>query len=376
MRRSDIDLVDAKDREEEKSTRYLLHDRVALLVETIAEVAGNPRGAARALASLARLRTAERFGLVRACAYFAEAVRLKRCLRRDGARHLHAHFASNAATVALLARRLGGPPFSFTAHGPEDFEPPIAHGLARKVGRAAFVVAISHFAKARLVAAAGLANWDRVEVVGCGVDLARLDTLPRPVGVDPMLVCVGRLVGRKGQTLLPLAFGRVAARHPHARLVLLGDGPTRAEIEAAIAERGLSRNVSLPGWADNAAVHEAIARSCALVAPSLSEGLPLVLMEALALGRPVIATPVGGVPELVDADCGWLVPAGDVDALAEAMGAALDMPQARLGRLGAVGRRRGEARHGVERNAERLAALFARYGEPAKPAGGKRLTPR
>ncbi len=117
-------------------------------------------------------------------------------------------------------------------------------------------------------------------------------------------------------------------------------------------------NITLLGWCDNAEVRETLGRARALLLPSFAEGLPVVIMEALALGRPAISTYIAGIPELVDDGCGWIIPAGSVEAIAQAMQSALEAPSDTLAAKGGEGRRRVEMGHDVMKNAHRLKALI------------------
>ena len=174
------------------------------------------------------------------------------------------------------------------------------------------------------------------------------------------LVAIGRLVEQKGQLLLVEALARAVRARPELHLTLVGDGEMRGEIEAAAAAHGLGRHLTITGWVDEARVRAELAAAHALVMPSFAEGLPMVVMEAMAAGRPVIATYVAGLPELVRAgETGWLVPPGDVAGLDEAMRELAATPRARLQAMGAAGRTRALRRHDVDREAARLAGLFA-----------------
>jgi colanic acid/amylovoran biosynthesis glycosyltransferase len=359
VRRWSEALVEPADRTEAERTRYLLQGRAAGLLRDFAAVAiADPRGALRAIGTCVRL-ARNAGGGARHLAYLLEAASLTRFARRDGVRHVHAHFSTNTAAVALLARRMGGPSYSFTAHGPDEFVDPAASSLALKVEGSAFVAAISHYARTRLALAAGMAHWDRIHVVRCGLALDAFPVSDRPFDGPPTLVCVGRLCVQKGQTLIPAAVERAAARRPDLKVILIGDGDTRGAIEAEIAARGLAGRVVLAGWRANAEVAEAIAGARTLLLPSFAEGLPIVIMESLALGRPVITTYIAGIPELVDSECGWIVPAGDEAGLATAIDAALDAPAEVLSRMGRVGRARIERLHDLTRSAETLGRLFA-----------------
>jgi len=292
--------------------------------------------------------------------YLAEACRLVQWTDAARVDHLHAHFGTNPAEVAMLAQELGGPPYSFTAHGPEEFDSPGALGLGEKGRRSAFVVAVSSFGRSQLLRWLPAADWHKVQVVHCGLEQAFHRGAPAESQAAPRLVCVGRLCEQKGQLLLVEAAKRVVASGRPFELVLAGDGEMRAEIEALIDRLGLRSNVRITGWVATDRVRDEILAARALVLPSFAEGLPVVLMEAMALRRPVISTFVAGIPELVqDGENGWLVPAGDVDALARAMMDCLAAPADALARMGEAARERVLARHDVDTEAAKLVALFA-----------------
>ncbi len=308
-------------------------------------------------------------------AYLAEASQLVGWLAAERVDHLHAHFGTNPAEVAMLARALGGPPYSFTVHGPEEFDQPVALGLGEKGRRAAFVVAISSFGRSQLYRWMPHAHWPKVQVVHCGLERAFHDGAPDGEVAAARLVCVGRLCEQKGQLLLVQALQRVVARGVELDLVLAGDGELRAEIEALIERLGLRARVRITGWIGSAEVRAEILGGRALVLPSFAEGLPVVIMEAMALRRPVITTFVAGIPELVrDGESGWVVPAGDIDALASAIEACLATPADMLERMGAAAQRRVLERHDIDREASKLASLFAHGVEAAAPVDmGKAL---
>ena len=166
--------------------------------------------------------------------------------------------------------------------------------------------------------------------------------------------------------LLVVAAQRLKARNIPFELVLAGDGEMRAEIEQAIGRFGLQRQVRITGWISGDQVRSEILGSRALVLASFAEGLPVALMEAMALGRPVLTTFVAGIPELVlDREHGWLVPAGDVAALAGALEACLTTAPDVLATMGSAARRRVLARHDIDVEAGKLALLFGAAQAPA-----------
>jgi len=353
------ELVDPADRAERERTQVVLSGAVGLLFAMLGQALLHPIRFLRAFGTAWSVGARSGRRLVH-LAYLAEACRLRSWLRRDSVTHLHAHFGTNPATVALLCRILGGPPYSFTVHGPEEFDRPEALGLDEKIRLAEFVVAISEFGRSQLMRWTPTPQWTKLHVVRCGVDAEFLEKDGVPPPPDrPRLVCVGRLCGDKGQLLLVEAAGRLAREGREFEIVLVGDGDLRAGLEEKIRSLGLAGRVVLRGWLDGAGVRREIADARALVLPSFAEGLPVVIMEALAMGRPVLSTYIAGIPELVRPGVnGWLVTAGAVDELVDRLREILDAPAARLAELGRAGRAAVAERHDARREAARLAEQF------------------
>lgn len=352
-------LVDPQDMAEQSRTEYLLTGRGGrLAVGLAAHALRHRRRFAEALEMTDALRRAAGGRTIPHAAYLAQAIRLKRRCDALGITHVHAHFSTNAAAVAMLCRRLGGPRYSFTVHGPDELDRFAANGLTDKAFHARAVVAISGYCRDRLREHLPENLWDRIRVIACGLDL-RAYPVARPPATSARLLTVGRLCPQKAQVEIPAAIAAAAVRHPELSVALVGDGESRAAIEQAIRATGTGGRVKLLGWRSNAEVRRRIGETRALLLPSHAEGLPIVIMEAFALGRPVIATRIAAIPELVDESCGWLVEPGDGAGLAAAIGAAMDAGEADLARMGAEARGRIAARHDIDRIAPELIALFA-----------------
>ena len=356
VRRPTSRLVDPRDLEEEPRTQYLLARPFALAAATLGAIA-RPQRFARAFATTLRMSQRSDRGLLRHLAYLAEACLVRDLLLRERCQHLHVHFGTNAAAVALLAHELGGPAFSMTVHGPDEFDAPVALSLGDKVRAAAFSVAISHFGAAQLRRWSRPADWPRIAIVHCTVGYEFKDPAEPVAESSNTFTCVGRLSAQKGQLLLLDAFAQLIAGGADARLVLAGDGELRSVIEGRIAEHGLGDRVSITGWISGEQVRALLQASRALVLPSFAEGLPVVIMESFALGRPVISSYVAGIPELVEPGrSGWLVPAGAVAPLVAALREALATPATRLSEMGAVGRARVLADHTATAQVDMLEA--------------------
>lgn len=360
VRRWNGNLVDAGDQQEQSRTTAVLEQSPWFAARSVVgTLAASPRRFFAALAQAWRWGRRSDRGRLLNLVYFVEACILLQLLKQRGIRHLHAHFGTNSASVAALCRALGGPPFSFTVHGPEEFDKPEFLHLGDKIQTAAFVVAISQFGRSQLYRQCEYDQWHKVQVVRCGVDAAFHDV---PASLPPerrALVCVARLHEQKGLPILIDAAARLVDRGRKFQVTVIGDGPLRPALEQRIADLGLQDTVVLAGWKSGEEVKAALLASRGLVLPSFAEGLPVVIMESLALHRPVISTYVAGIPELVeDRICGRLVAAGAVEPLAEAMDELLQASTDQLAEWGAEGARRTAERHRAATEASRLAELF------------------
>lgn len=355
-------LVDAEDLREREKTRYLLRDGAPALAKSmlgeLVRAPGRFLGAVKLALRMAR--RADR-PLPLHLIYLAEACRMVGWMRASGVRHLHAHFGTNPAEVAMLARELGGPAYSFTVHGPEEFDKPEFLHIKEKIARSAFVVAISSFGRSQLFRWIPYTDWPKVEIVHCGLEPAFHAGAAVPPPAAPRLVCVGRLCEQKGQLLLVRAVAQLVARGVAVELVLAGDGEMRGEIETVIARHQLQNVVRITGWISSDQVREEILASRALALPSFAEGLPVVVMESMVLRRPVLTTYVAGIPELVhDGENGWLIPAGDVDAVAAGLERVLATPLEQIAVMGERAHQRAVERHSIDTEAAKLAALIKR----------------
>jgi len=361
LRGWDAEVVDAEDKLERERTQYVLQSGVlGLIAPVIQTLIRSP------VKFLSSLKLAIRMG-IRAdrawpyhLVYLAEACRMLSWVQAKDIKHIHAHFGTNSAEVVLLLKLLGGPGYSFTVHGPEEFDKPEFIKLREKVSHAAFVVAISSFGRSQLFRWINYQDWNKVQVVHCGLEPSFHEDAVQPVTSAPRLVCVGRLSEQKGQLLLVDAVSKLLAKGIDIELVLAGDGEMRPEIEALIKQHSLESKVIITGWISSKQVREEILASRAMVQPSFAEGLPVVIMEAMALRRPVLTTYVAGIPELVrPGENGWLFPAGDVDELVKVLEDFLRTPTEILEKMGQAAHQRVLERHSIDVEAAKLARLFA-----------------
>lgn len=303
-------------------------------------------------------------GSAKQAAYFVEAAVLAELMAERGVDHLHNHFADSSCTVAMLAAALGGTTYSFTLHGPAIFFEPHEWHLGTKLETAAFCATISNFARSQACLFSPSEVWPRIRIVHCGVDEAENSEPSRPPGPCELLF-VGRLDAVKGVVVLFDAVASLLAAGTDLRLTLVGDGPQRAELERRATALGIAGSVTFAGYRNQVEVQQHLRDSDVFVLPSFAEGVPVSLMEAMAMSLPVVATNVGGVTELVrDGLNGFVVAPGDPVAL-EAAIADLAADDDLRRRMGAVGRSTVRADFDSLTEARRLVTLFR---DPSSPS--------
>lgn len=322
-------LIGPDERAEAASTFHLLAQarNPWTLLASLARVMARPRRLARALWAVRRSGARDAGGRLRHLIHLGEAVVLARFLERQGVTRIHNQLGMASASVSLYASILAAIPFSFSLHGPDDFHDEPARQMAAKIAAADIVACISGFCRNRAASLSDSADWPKLHIVRCGIDPALYGNAAR-TGPARRILFVGRLVPAKGVSVLLDAFGRIDRDFPDAVLTIVGDGAGRASLEAMARDRGWTGRVVFAGALNQAQVAARMAEADLFVLPSFAEGLPVVLMEAMASGLPVIATRIAGIPELVeDGVTGRLVGAGDADGLAKAIADHLSDPR-------------------------------------------------
>ena len=344
-----------------QESRYFPDGYRGLVASQLGSAAASPSGSARAAAFVLRHRLPPR--LLVLSAHYA------RCVRRDGIQVLHATYGTTPATIAMLTSWMAGVPYGFTCHAYEMFLPnPL---LPSKVEHAAYVTVVSEFAKRFVVERFGV-RADKLRVVYLGVDTQAIQQRPPRAAAPPYVVaCVASLVPPKGHSVLLRACRRLVERGLAVRVRLVGDGELRPALERQQGELGLAAHAELLGWRPpdevmrilNAA--DAFTLPCVVDADGNRDGIPVALMEAMAIGLPVVSTTVSGIPELIENDVsGLLVPSGDDAALADALQRTLT-DAALAARLGAAARRRIEGRFDRRASASRMIELFRDSATPS-----------
>ena len=293
-----------------------------------------------------------------ATAYFTEAVVAGHRLRKADIRHVHSVYTT---TVALLLSTIFDIDLSMTFHGPVEFENPVRFRIGEKVKAARFVCTISHFAKSQLMRWSAPEDWQKLEVTPLGIDLTAWPVAPfreRPTPFE--LISVGRLAHIKGFPLLLEAIASLVRKGMDIRLRLVGDGPERSELEAQARELGIADRVIFEGWKKQDELTELYKASDLFVMSSFAEGVPVVLMEAMACGLPCVAPRITGIPELVrDGIDGLLVTASDTEGLASAIAELLMKPELRR-RMANISRERVADKYHLAKNVKHLSEVFQR----------------
>jgi len=293
--------------------------------------------------------------------YFVEAVMVGQWMQQRKLRHLHIHFATPAATVGLILSRIFPVTISITVHGPDEFYDVSAYLLARKIEGAKFLCAIGQYARSQLMKLSPVSQWDKIEITPLGVDAGLFTPRPFRADVDCLeVLCVGRLVPAKGQHILLSAVAKMIAEGRQVRLRMVGDGPDRQSLEASAAQAGIQGFVIFEGAVNQDRIRAFYEASDVFALASFAEGIPVVLMEAMAMEIPCVTTWITGIPELIrDSVDGLLVPPSDADALATALARLMDDGALRK-RLGESARERVIGKYNLQANVRHLAEVFRR----------------
>lgn len=354
------DVQTAAERDELRSTFYikpagLLH----FLRAHAATLWRRPGGYLGGLAAAIRLGAPRPRGVVFHLAYFAQAVVFGNWMQLHRLEHVHSHFSS---TVAMIAARVFPITWSATIHGPDEFKSPKLNHLKEKCASALFLVTISNFGREQLRRSSLPQYWDRIEVCRLGVDLSVFT--PAAFRPDPEIfevLFVGRLAPVKAPQNLIAAVDALLRDGRPVRLRLIGDGPMRTVLDQQVQAQNLKDHIVLEGPLNHECVHEMLRAADIFAMASLAEGIPVALMEAMAMGIPCIATTLEGVQELIENKIdGLLCPPADVRALIQTMAQLMDAPALRR-ELGAAGRRRVAKEYDISRNINQLSEVFRSY---------------
>lgn len=294
-------------------------------------------------------------------AYTVEAAIVARWMHGLGLVQLHVHFGNAGASVGVLVKHLSHCHLSYTIHGPDEFDDVPGQNLPLKMAHADRVLCISQFAKGQLMRISRPAHWPKFQVCRLGVDPTQFSYTPRKPASNIRLLCVGRLASAKAQLVLVQACAGLRDEGLAFCLHLVGDGPDRGAIEKRIAELELADYVHLTGALNQTAVRAHLSGADIFVLPSLAEGIPVVLMEAMSSGVPCISTPVNGIPELIQHErTGLLATPGDVVSLRDQLRRLIEQPELRR-RLAEAARLKVLADFDLRRNVAQLSRSFSSF---------------
>jgi glycosyltransferase involved in cell wall biosynthesis len=356
------DLLGATNRKSSEETFYLLKSASGLLLRAVAGALRHPLRAVRAFWQGQRLSPPGWRERVKHVAYALEGIVLARHLASQGIRHVHVHMANNGASVALLAGRFDPRlDYSLSIHGSAEFFNVPGVRLREKVEGARFVRCVSNFCRAQVMAWSSPEAWPRLHVARCGIDPTRFRLSAQEAGGPVRLAAIGRFEPIKGYALLLEACAGLGARGVDWRLELIGDGPLRGALERQARDLGIEPRVRFAGAVAPDDLPSLLERSHLLVVSSFMEGLPIVLMEAMASGLPVVSTRVAGVTELVEEGVtGFLAQPGSVEELQRALELAVS-GRTRFGQMGRAARGRIERDFDIRRTAREMRDLFDRH---------------
>ena len=362
IRRAKENFTDTADQREVTRTEFLLERGMGALLGSVwRTVATRPRAFADAVRAMLKMGWRSQRGMARHVVYLAEACLLRELCAARGITHLHVHHATNPAAVALLCNLVGGPRYSLTIHGPEEFEHAPRLVLSEKIARAAFVVTVSEWSRQELLQWCDVATHKKIQVVRNGVNEMFLAATPTRIPDTPRFLWIGRLVEQKDPMLLVRVVKQLRAENFLCVVTMIGDGALRTNLAQEIVRMNLQAAIVLKGWANRAEILDELRGARALVLSSRAENVPSVILEALAQERPVISTNVGGVRELIrDGETGWLVPPNSEQGLARAMRRVLEMDAIQLAQMGRAGRKFVLENFDVKNQAAELQMLFCR----------------
>ena len=258
---------------------------------------------------------------VQKTAYWLEAMVVADLAKKQGSQHLHAHFSTQGCTVAMLAAQIMDIDFSFTVHGPDEFYHVGEQQLEKKFAAAKFIICISDFAKSQVMKYTAFTEWDKLHINYLGVNTTQFSPSPEIHNNEiPVLLCVGRLVNAKGQGVLLQAAKTLIDRGVNFTLLIVGDGPDRIDLEKFAMTHQLTQHVNFMGKVNHDQIQPLQQKADVFVLPSFAEGIPIVLMEAMACGTPCVTTHITGIPELFTHDHdGLLVRPGNANMLADVL---------------------------------------------------------
>lgn len=332
------------DEKNEKERTFYVKKRgfTGVLISTITTLIHHPWGFFKGMGCAIKLSKWDLYRLFYHLCYFAEALLVGFWMGRAGIKHLHVHFANPASTVGLIASKIYPITLSITVHGPDEFYDVSINSLKAKIISSSFICCISNYAKSQLMRLSDTSQWSKFEVVPLGVDPNVFAPAPFRKNPQPFsLLCIGRLVPSKGQHILISAVEILLKQGKDVILNVIGDGPDRQSLESRLkSHRDLENCVHFHGAVNQNSIRDHYKKTDLFVLASFAEGVPVVLMEAMAMEIPCVATAINGIPELIQNGVdGLLVSPADAESLAKAIGYLIENPEVRE-KLGKQGRQK------------------------------------
>ncbi len=348
---SNLQFMTAAEQNEAAQTLMVLATPLPLMAKAhLHSLIKNPAGYLRMAFEASKLLFKGPKSPVKALAYFVEAGILLEWMHRHGITHIHEHFGNPTAIVAILMKSYGGVSYSISVHGPDIFYAVDSALLAEKVQKACFIRCISHYCRSQIMRISDSESWNRQHIVRCGVDPDLYDVRPDPGNKVPVIICVGRLVPAKGQHILLKACSLLKRDGVQFHLIIIGEGPDRSSLEKFVARNDLREVVTFTGVLGQDKVRQQYDRADLFVLASFAEGVPVVLMEAMAKEIPVISTRITGIPELIQhGQDGLLATPGDAEDLASQILTLLNHPELRQ-QFGKAGRKKVRANYNQHEN--------------------------
>ncbi len=365
LRAEPFDSLGDDDKSEFKKTTFILaRSKAYLLLSFVVWAITNMRTFNAALGLVLRMNKKSTKTLFKHLICLIEARLVASECQIVGAEHIHTHFGTNSAEVAMYASLISNIPYSLTIHGPEEFDYPSDLNLNEKISRSKFVAAVSSFGRSQLYRWLPSDTWYKVQVVRCGLEKDYFEQASSSLSTinknkETTFLCIGRLCEQKGQMLLVKAFKNHIDAGFNSKLVLAGDGDMRQEIEALIKQLNISDAVKITGWVKPEEVRALLVDSTAMVLPSFAEGLPVAIMEAMAMRRLVLSTYIAGIPELVeDKVTGLLAFSGSIDDLQSKLDVVANLNDLDKTNILDSAQIKVREMHDIEKEAAKLASLI------------------
>jgi glycosyltransferase involved in cell wall biosynthesis len=291
--------------------------------------------------------------------YFAEALLVAEWAEKRCISHIHVHFMNNSSTIALLVKELTPVTISFTVHGPDSFQNCSVDFFKERVAAAKFVVCISHYAKSQVMNLVPYQEWKKLNVIRLGVDtdLYKANLVNTPSECIELL-CVGRLTPAKGQHLIIEAIEILKREFSDFHMTFVGGGPDYDSLNNLVVEKELSRYVTFTGPLSEEETRRCFQQSDIFLLPSFAEGVPVVLMEAMATELPCITTYIAGIPELIEnGENGILLYPGNAEEIVKSL-KQLVFSSKKRSEIGKTARKKIFDQYSIKENTETLAQFF------------------